>query len=190
MPASRRTLLSMLAPMTVLAVAGCTPGTGLPPLPAYNGATYVLGVGDQIRLLTFGVDALSGTFRVNDSGDVELPLVGSFRAVDRSTRDLRDALVRELESRRLLQSPSVSIEVVEYRPIFVLGEVNRPGQFPYQPGMKMLTAVAVAGGFTYRAVEGHVQALRTIGTTTVTGRAGLDAFVAPGDVITVLERYF
>jgi len=173
-----------------ISVAGCSPGSTLPPLPAYDGARYHLGVGDQIRLLTFGVEQLSGTFRINDSGDVELPLVGSFHAAGRSTGELRDALSAELEARKLLRSPSVSVEVLEYRPIFVLGEVNRPGQYAYQPGMKMLTAVAVAGGFTYRAVEDRVQVLRSTEPVPVTGRADLDAYVAPADVITVLERYF
>lgn len=187
---SRKRRLAPVAVVLALLLAACTPGSRLPPLAPYDGAAYVLGVGDQIRLLTYGVEPMSGTFRVNDAGEVELPLVGSFRAAGRSTRELRDALGRELQARRLLQSPSLSIEVVEYRPIFVLGEVNRPGQYPYQPGMKMLTAVAVAGGFTYRAVEDHVQALRSTGPAPQTGQAKLDAFVAPGDVITVLERYF
>ena len=184
-----RTACVTLLALVVL-LAGCAPGSRMPPLEPYNGATYLLGVGDQVRLLTFGVEQLSGAFRVNDSGDLELPLVGSVRAAGLTTRELRDSLARDLESRRLLQSPSLSIEVVEYRPIFVLGEVNRPGQYPYQPRMKMLTAVAVAGGFTYRAVESHVQTLRSTGATPVTGRSALDAYVAPGDVITVLERYF
>jgi polysaccharide export outer membrane protein len=179
----------LLGAMLML-VAGCAPGSDLPPLENYAGGSYQLGVGDQIRLLTFGVEQLSGTFRVNDSGDVELPLVGTFHAAGRSTRELRAALARELETRQLLRDPSLSIEVVEYRPIFVLGEVSRPGQYAYQPGMKMLTAVAVAGGFTYRAVDSRVQALRSTGPVPVTGRAALDAYVAPGDVITVLERYF
>lgn len=176
--------------MLLTLIAGCVPGSSLPPIENYNGGGYQLGVGDQIRLLTFGVEQLTGTFRVNDSGDIELPLVGSFHAAGRSTRELRDALASELEARKLLHAPSVSVEVVEYRPIFVLGEVNRPGQYPYQPGMKMLTAVAVAGGFTYRAVQDHVQVLRSMGPVPITGRANLDAFVAPGDVMTVLERYF
>ena len=192
MPTSRRLLSvrAILGALMLTLIAGCVPGSGLPPLENYNGTSYKLGVGDQIRLLTFGVEQLSGTFRVDDSGDIEIPLVGSFHAAGRSTRELRLALAAELEARKLLHAPSLSIEVVEYRPIFVLGEVNRPGQYPYQPGMKMLTAVAVAGGFTYRAVHDHVQALRSSSPIPVTGRANLDAFVVPGDVITVLERYF
>jgi polysaccharide export outer membrane protein len=170
-------------------VVGCSPGSTLPPLENYNGASYKLGVGDQIRVITFGVEQLSAPFRVNDAGDIELPLIGSFHAAGLSTRELRLELAAALEAQKILSAPSVSIEVVEYRPIFVLGEVNRPGQYAYQPGMKMLTAVAVAGGFTYRAVQVRVQVLRH-GPVPITGRADVDAFVAPGDVVTVLERYF
>jgi polysaccharide biosynthesis/export protein len=171
-------------------LVGCAPGSGLPPLENYDGTRYKLGIGDQIRLLTVGVEQLSGTFRVNDAGDIELPLIGTFHAAGLSTRELRMALGAALESQNILRAPSLSIEVVEYRPIFVLGEVNKPGQYPYQPGMKMLTAVAVAGGFTYRAVQTRVQVLRSTGPVPVTGRAPVDAFVAPGDVVTVLELYF
>lgn len=185
-----RSRRAVVGGIMMLLTSGCVPGSSLPTLENYAGATYQLGVGDQVRVLTFGVESLTGTFRVNDTGDIDLPLLGSFRAAGRSTQELRKALAAELETRRLLRDPNLSIEVVEYRPIFVLGEVSRPGQFPYQPGMKMLTAVAVAGGFTYRAVQDHVQALRSTNATPITGRAPLDAFVAPGDVITVLERWF
>ena len=61
----------------------------------------------------------------------------------------------------LVHNPSVAVEVIAYRPIYVLGEVNKPGQYPYQPGMTVVTAVAVAGGFTYRAVEGYAAVVRT-----------------------------
>jgi polysaccharide export outer membrane protein len=184
------TMRTIIVSLTVILTSGCAPGSDLPRLENFDGSHYQLGIGDQIRVLTFGVEQLSGTFRVNDSGDVELPLIGSFHAAGDSTRELRTALASEFEARKLLRAPSVSIEVVEYRPIFVLGEVSRPGQYPYQPGMKMLTAVAVAGGFTYRAVDARVRVLRSAGPRPVTGRADLDNFVAPGDVITVLERYF
>ena len=103
-----------------------------------------------------------------------------------------------LKRAHLLRNPSVSVEVVTYRPIFVLGEVNRPGQYPYQPGMTVVTAAAVAGGFTYRAVEGYASVVRTpigmaVGTTMgdpIEGKAVRQAYVQPGDVITILERRF
>ena len=89
-----------------------------------------------------------------------------------------------------MRNPSVAVEVIAYRPIYVLGEVNKPGQYAYQPGMTVVTAVAVAGGFTYRAVEGYAAVVRTVEGKAIEGRASRQAFVQPGDVITVFERRF
>jgi polysaccharide export outer membrane protein len=176
--------------LVLMAISGCSPGYGLPPLQSYDGETYRLGVGDQVRLITAGVEQLSGTFRVDDAGNLEVPLLGSFRAEGLTPREFRTALQAELEKQKLLTEPRISVEVLEYRPIYVLGEVNKPGPYPYRPGMRALTAVAVAGGFTYRAVRSHVEALRSVGSEALNGRLDIDAFVAPGDVVTVLERYF
>ncbi len=80
--------------------------------------------------------------------------------------------------------------MIGYRPIFVLGEVNKPGQFPYQPGMTMLAAVALAGGFTYRAIEDYAAVVRTQDGAALEGRASRQAVLEPGDVVTVFERRF
>ena len=80
--------------------------------------------------------------------------------------------------------------MTSYRPIFVLGEVSKPGQYPYQPGMTVVTAVAVAGGFTYRAVKDYASVVRTLDGVAVEGKAVRQGFVQPGDVITVFERRF
>ena len=96
----------------------------------------------------------------------------------------------------ILRNPSVSVEVIAYRPIFVLGEVNKPGQYPYQPGMTVVTAAAVAGGFTYRAVQSYASIVRTMPAdksgpmTAIEGTAERQTLVQPGDVITIFERRF
>jgi polysaccharide export outer membrane protein len=82
------------------------------------------------------------------------------------------------------------VEVLTYRPVFILGEVTKPGQYPYQPRMTVLTAVAVAGGFTYRAQTGFASILRNDGDHPVEGRVDRDTTVRPGDVITIFDRYF
>src|SRR4051812_27364811 len=99
MPTSRpvRSYGLVVALMLTL-VVGCSPGSTLPPLENFNGGSYKLGVGDQIRVITFGVEQLSATFRVNDAGDIELPLIGSFRAAGLSTRELRLELAAALEA--------------------------------------------------------------------------------------------
>jgi polysaccharide biosynthesis/export protein len=80
--------------------------------------------------------------------------------------------------------------VIAYRPVFVLGEVAKPGQFPYLPGMTVLSAVATAGGFTYRAVQDYAWIVRTTGDRATEGRVMRQTLVQPGDVISVPERLF
>ena len=175
-----------LSSTSAISVAGCSPGSTLPPLPAYDGARYHLGVGHQV--VDIGVEDSERTFR-STIFVIELPLVGSFHAAGRSTGELRDALSAELELRRLLRSPSVSVEALEHRRIFVLDEPAGPVRRS-AGGHQRRRRWLLRGGSPYRAVEDRVQAPRRPSWFRVTGRADLDADVAPADVITVLERYF
>ena len=170
--------------------AGCAPGGDLPPLPEYSVKNYRLGTGDQIRIITFGESQLTGEFRVDDQGRIAVPLLGSVRAEGMTPQELEGALAADLRNRKILRDPSVSVEVLAYRPVFVLGEVAKPGQYPYQPGMSALTAVAVAGGFTYRAVQDYMSVIRSTGGNAIEGIAQPSSFIAPGDVIKVFERRF
>ncbi|HQT76688.1 MAG TPA: polysaccharide biosynthesis/export family protein [Rhodopila sp.] len=180
-------LVSLLC---LLLLSACQPGSGLPEMPAAASGTYRLGPGDVVRLITYGEEQLTGEFRVSDSGSIALPLVGTVAASGLSPDALAARVSQVLVRADVLRTPSVSAEVVAYRPIFVLGEVSKPGQYPYQPGMTVVTAAAVAGGFTYRAVQGYVSIVRTKNGVAVEGRANRQDFILPGDVITVFERRF
>ncbi len=151
---------------------------------------YRLGTGDVVRIITFGEAELTGQFRIDDGGNIAVPLLGLVHAAGLTIADLQDRIAAELRRRKLIVTPSVSVEVTTYRPVFVLGEVSKPGQYPYQPGMTVLTAVALAGGFTYSAVQRHALILRDMGGHTLEGSVGRGAWVHPGDVITIEERYF
>jgi polysaccharide export outer membrane protein len=181
-----------LSPILSLALLlpGCGPGRGLPELPSPAGQEYRLGRGDIVRVITYGEDPLTGEFRVNEQGSLALPLAGPVKASGRTARELEAAIVLALRKGEMLRRPSVSVEVATYRPIYVLGEVNKPGQYPYQPGMTVVSAVAVAGGFTYRAIEDYASVVRTSDRDSVEGKASRQALVQPGDVITVFERKF
>lgn len=183
-------LLLMLVPVPFF-MAGCTPdGSNLPPLTDSPVAGYHLGPGDQLRVTTFGSDDLSGNFRVSDTGQLELPLVGSFPAAGMTPSAVADEIAAALKDKKVLNDPHVSVEVLSYRPVFVLGEVSKPGQYPYQPGMTLLTAVAVAGGFTYRAVEDTASVTRTVNGKATEYKATRQGVLQPGDVVTVFERHF
>ncbi len=179
-----------IALAAMLALAGCAAGADLPPLPDEASAAYNLGPGDEIRVITVGEDQLSGDFHVSDAGNIALPMLGSVKAAGMTPGDLSDEIAKEAKGRQILNDPSVSVEVTNYRPIFVLGEVNKPGQYPYQPGMTVLTAVSVAGGFTYRAVESYASIVRDEGTHSAEGKVQRQSFVKPGDVLTIYERHF
>ena len=173
-----------------LLLPACTPGRDLPSLPSQARGEYRLGPGDAVRIITYGEDPLTGEFRVNDQGAIALPLAGAIRASGKTPPELAEAVAAALKKDDVLRKPSVSVEVSVYRPIYVLGEVNKPGQYPYQPGMTVVTAAAVAGGFTYRAVEDYAAVVRTVDGDSVEGKASRQAFLSPGDVITVYERRF
>jgi polysaccharide export outer membrane protein len=178
--------LSSLSVVGVLALWGCASERALAPLPPSQPGPYRLGAGDEIRMITWGEEQLTGTFKVNDTGDVAIPLLGSVRAAGLSTLELQDVVTRGFDSRDILHGASVSVEVTAYRPIYILGEVSHPGSYPFQIGMTMVTAVAVAGGFTYRAVDDKASILR--GTEEYRGERV--SHLQPGDTVTILERHF
>ena len=185
-----RGLLAVSLLLGVLGLTACSGPGNLPPIPHTSEADYRLGPGDQVRIITFGDEQLTGEFRVKDDGTVSMPLLGPVKAAGLTTNQLGTEVTKALVKRDLYKNPSVSVEVTAYRPVFVLGEVARPGQYPYQPGMTVQTAVAIAGGFTYRAVEDAFKVTRTVNEKPVEGRAGPETQVRPGDVIKVYERSF
>lgn len=162
----------------------------MPELPSAAPGAYRLGAGDVVRLITVGDDQLTGEFRVSDSGVIALPLLGSVPASGLTPDALAIKVAKALVSANLYTAPSVSVEITAYRPIYVLGEVSKPGQYPYQPGMTMVTAAAVAGGFTYRAIDDYASVVRTRDGVAIEGKAVRQDFIQPGDVITIFERKF
>jgi polysaccharide biosynthesis/export protein len=176
--------------LLLLCLAGCAPGHDLANLPPAPTDGYHLGPGDAVRLITFGEETLTGEFHVNDTGAIAIPLIGAIHAAGLTTHELEATVAAALKKANMLRDPSIVAEITAYRPIFVLGEVNKPGQYAYQPGMTVVTAAAVAGGFTYRAIEDYASVVRTRDGHAIEGRAARQAYVQPGDVITVFERRF
>jgi polysaccharide export outer membrane protein len=190
MAAARRGCAIIALGIVCLSTGSCAPGSDLPPLPDTPPGPYLLGVDDQLRIISFGEEQLTGPFRVNDRGEIAMPLIGTIAADGLTTTELEARIKQRMLEKKLLLDPSVSVEILTYRPIFVLGEVSKPGQYPYQPGMTVLTAVAVAGGFTYRAQTDDASILRRINGHSVEGRVPRGMEVRPGDVVNILERFF
>ncbi|MDN3565329.1 polysaccharide biosynthesis/export family protein [Paeniroseomonas aquatica] len=178
--------------LLVAGLAACSaPGAKLPPLPDATLSSYRVGPEDQLRVTVFNDPRLTGDFRVSDAGSIALPLIGTVRAAGLTTTEVERAVEKEMRDKNLFRDPSAAVQVIAYRPVFVSGMVERGGQFPYQPGMTTLTAVAVAGGFNYRAIRDYVSITR-IGPDArpVEYRAERESLVQPGDVVTVFERRF
>jgi polysaccharide export outer membrane protein len=156
-----------------------------------QGATYQyrLGPGDKVQITTFGEPTLSGAFDVAGSGMVDIPLVGPVKAAGLTTVEFGHAVEAALRD-GFLNDPKVSVEVMNYRPFYILGEVTKPGEYPYTNGLTVLNAVATANGFTYRADTRHVFIKRA--NDPVEHRVDLTpaTTVEPGDTIRIKERYF
>lgn len=150
---------------------------------------YRLGPGDQIRVTVFGQEDLSGEFAVTGSGVISLPLIGDVNAGSRTVGEVEKAVVDALKPDYLV-NPRVSVEVLNFRPFFIIGEVNSPGSYPYQHGMTVVNAVALAGGYTYRASKNKVLIKRTNTDSSKEKPANENTMVLPGDVIRVPERFF
>jgi protein involved in polysaccharide export with SLBB domain len=148
-----------------------------------------LAPGDKIRVIVFGEDKLSGEYQIDSAGSVSLPLAGTIEAADLTKPELEQALTHKLKS-EYLRNPKVTVEVVSFRPFYVLGEVQKPGEYPYRSGLNVLSAIAIGGGATYRASTSTVLIQRS-GTKEMTEYTqSPTVLVLPGDVVRVPERYF
>lgn len=149
---------------------------------------YRLGSGDQLRITVFGHVDLSGEFEVGSDGRISMPLIGDVRALQLTLQELESAITAKLRP-DYLKNPQLSVEVVNYRPFYIIGEVKNPGSYAYVGGMRVVNAVAMAGGFTYRAREVELLIIRAAGNGEKES-AAQDTYVLPGDVIEVPERFF
>jgi len=148
-------------------------------------AEYSLGVGDQLRVTVFGQEDLSGEFEVDSAGRITLPLIGGLTVTGRTVDEVEEMIVSAFTP-DYFQNPVVSVQVLVYRDFFIIGEVANPGPYPYVGQMTVITGVAMAGGFTYRAVQDEFIISRDARTYC----GGKDTAVLPGDVIEVQERFF
>jgi len=150
---------------------------------------YRLGSGDEVRVTVFGHKDLSGEFTVDGSGLVALPLVGNIKAGGLALRAFEKNIISALKP-DYLKNPRVSAEVMNYRPFYIIGEVKKPGSYPFVNGMSVVNAVALAGGYTYRARENRLLIIRGTDKSREKQPANHDTAVLPGDVIEVPERFF
>jgi polysaccharide export outer membrane protein len=164
-------------------------GRAPPGVPVVPNETYTLDSGDKVRITVFGQENLSNVYSVDGSGAVAMPLIGPVRARGLTTFELANEIANKLR-RKYVKDPKVTAEVATYRPFFILGEVEKPGQYPYVNAMTVEAAVAIAEGYTDRAKKRFVRLTRRFGGVMSTVMVPADYPVQPGDTIYVLERFF
>lgn len=156
---------------------------------ATNSNAYTLGPGDRLRIKVFNEQELSGEFDVDSVGKINMPLVGEIPVAKMTIAQVTNSIVDKLNT-GYLRDPKVSVEVMNYRPFFILGEVMKPGNYPYVNGMTAVNAVAVAGGYTYRADKDSLTVVRAGDQSKTEYQLDETGAVYPGDVVRVPERFF
>ena len=189
-----RSVSTFLIIITGYVLAGCTtvpspsgPGASAG-LPAASG-NYNIVPGDTLDITIFGHDDLSGEFTVDANGDITMPLINVVPASGLSTRDLGHRITAALQP-DYLRNPDVVVKLNSSRPIYILGEVQNAGSYPYQPNMSVLSAVALAGGYTYRAARNKLLVVRGDDQGREETRVLENSSLRPGDTVIVRQRIF
>lgn len=159
------------------------------PVHAADLSSYEFAPGDQIKIDTLEHKDLSIETAVADDGTIEMPLMGRIKVTGLTTSRLRDVITQALD-RDFIVNPKVNVEILEYRPFYVSGEVKSPGSFEYQAGMDVRKAVALAGGYTRRASHDAIDITRPVLGKKRTFPGRKDTRVLPGDVIEIQRRWF
>jgi protein involved in polysaccharide export with SLBB domain len=167
-----------------------TPGGRGSPGASGRDADYRLGANDRVRIIVFGQPTLTGEFTLDGNGVLAFPLIGNVNAQGMTTGQLQQTIASRLDP-DYLRNPSVSAEVITRRPFYVIGEVQKPGNYPYVTDMTALQAVAMAGGYTYRARQNNLYLKRLDANGRMVRIAATpETKIRPGDTVEIKERYF
>lgn len=153
-------------------------------------STYRLGAGDVVSIRVLGEEDLKREkVRLSDAGSISFPIIGEIRVLGKRVSELETLIADGLRGKYLL-NPVVSVTIEEYRPIFVNGQVEKSGAYPFQPGLTIRKAVSLAGGFKERASKEKIFVIREDDKTQTPLKVDQSTLVSPGDIITVEESFF
>jgi polysaccharide export outer membrane protein len=192
--ASRASITILL--LGALALPGCRQTVGSfpsenAPMKVIDPAEgYRIEPGNRVRVIVFNEQNLSGDFTVDHTGNISLPLVGTIAASGVTAKVLVERIQERLRRENYMQDPNVAVEVQTFRPFYVLGEVRQPGEFPYTTGVTVLSAIARAGGYDYRAMQNEVVLVRQVDGEQKEYRAVERTPLLPGDIVKVMEKRF
>lgn len=151
---------------------------------------YKLGAGDKVRVVVLADPEFSGEYEVDASGNISARMIGRVSVIGMTTAQLEAALTERYKTGGYLRDPRLSVELISARPFFILGEVSKPGSYPYVAGLTVAQAVAIAGGYTRRASTSRIKVKRFGSPHGKEDSATEDSSVNPGDIVRVPERYF
>lgn len=149
---------------------------------------YRLGTGDKLRVTVFGEEEASGEYEIDGTGSISVRLLGRMQVKGLTVSEVEQSLIEQYRSRGFFRNPRISIELTNLRPFFILGEVEKRGSYPYVNGLTVAQAVAIAGGYTYRASRSRIT-IQRLGTGKEES-VSEEAPVLPGDIVRVPERFF
>jgi polysaccharide export outer membrane protein len=158
-------------------------------MPVAYDAAYRLDAGDKLRVVVYGQEGLTNSYAIDAGGSITMPLIGAVPARGRTPAGLAAEITGRLR-RGYIRDPSVAVEIEAYRPFFILGEVAAPGQYPYVPNMSVESAVAIAGGFSPRALRDRVTLTHPDSAGAFRIVVPLGTALSPGDTVLVGERWF
>jgi polysaccharide export outer membrane protein len=177
------------APAPAAASAPYDAYAAAPSAPVRYDAGYRLDAGDKLRVVVYGQEGLTNTYTIDASGSITMPLIGQVPARGRSPASLAAEITAKLRN-GYIREPSVAVEIDSYRPFFILGEVQAPGQYPYVPNMTVESAIAIAGGFSPRARRDLVTLTHADANGVARYVVPLGTALGPGDTVQVGERWF
>jgi len=151
---------------------------------------YTLKPGDFLRIFVFGAEELTGDFKLDASGNIEIPLIGEIYASGMNKEELKERITELLINQGYYNDPKVTIEVIAMQPFFILGEIKNPGSYEYQVDLNVFKAIAIAGGYTPRAVKNKAIIIRKINGDRIEIKATEDTPLLPGDSIKIKQRFF
>ena len=153
------------------------------------GAGYRVGAGDRLSVRVVGEQDITGEYLVDATGVLSLPYVQSVPVAGLNTGQIERLIVQKLRA-GFLRDPKVSVQTINLRPFYIMGEVTTGGSFPYQPGITVQNAIAIAGGYGTRADKGVVLLTRRNANGTTTFKVPVTTQVYPGDIVYIRERWF
>lgn len=181
-------MIRLLLISLLLCLSSCAPASLSEGL-AVGAYQYRIGTADRLKIQTYGEQRLSGEFAVGSDGTISFPLVGAFPASGKTLVEFKNELTARIGS-EFLKNPQISIEIVSFRPVYILGEVAKPGEFSYNERMSVFALVAKAGGFTYRANQKYAYIRHEDDSDEAAIRLISATAVQPGDTIRIPERSF